>query len=64
MEGYLGQCGWTGWLEGNCVKENRRHYRLCLVGGRCENVIRESYNSLCSSQEIIPHCRNSRTLCD
>ena len=64
VEGYLPGCDWSSWIEGRCLQENRKHYRLCLVSGRCENVIRESFNSLCSSQEVIPHCRDSPVLCD
>ena len=64
VEGYLPSCEWSSWIEGPCQQENREHYRLCQVSGRCENVIRESFNSLCSSGVIIPHCRDSSVLCD
>ena len=60
----LDRCSFTGWLKGRCEKENREVYRLCLVSdGGCDNVIREYYNTLCTSDGILPHCKNSRTLC-
>ena len=64
VSGYLRQCNWSGWLEGGCYRGQRKHYRLCMVAGSCGNVIMESYHSLCSSQEIIPLCSDSRELCD
>jgi len=60
----LDRCHFTGWVKGRCKKENREVYRLCLVSdGGCDNVIREYYNTLCTSDDILPHCKNSQTLC-
>ena len=34
------RCGWTDWVRGSCVREQRHHYRLCLVpDGGCNNVV-------------------------
>jgi len=60
----LARCSFTSWVQGRCVKENREVYRLCLVSdGGCDNVIKEYYNTLCTSDDILPHCKNSQTLC-
>ena len=59
------RCEWSAWIRGSCERENRRHYRLCLVeDGGCDNVIRQSYNTLCGEEEILPLCRAATTLCD
>ena len=37
---------------------------LCLVeDGGCDNVIKQYYNTLCGSEEVLPLCRSSRTVC-
>ena len=34
------RCGWTDWVRGSCVREQRHIYRLCLVpDGGCNNVV-------------------------
>ena len=65
---YLSRCEaqakWSDWIRGSCVRENRQHYRLCLVeDGGCDNVIRQYYNTLCGSEQVLPLCRSSRTVC-
>ena len=60
----LQRCRTTNWIQGKCEKESREIYRMCLVSdGGCDNVIREYYNTLCSDDNVLPHCANSRTLC-
>ena len=60
----LDRCSFTVWVKGRCEMENREVYRMCLVSdGGCENVIREYYKTPCTSDFILPLCKNSQTVC-
>ena len=61
---HLEDCEWTDWIQGECVQEQRKTYRLCLVSAGCLNVIRESYDTLCYSNIVLEKCRNSPFQCD